>query len=90
MTETTTSKTPFPERMHNQSIDSHARRAVNALSDLIERAAILRDRLQAFDRAGPEMAGTLAEMALKAGIHLSALEVLRETREWDEAERNGS
>jgi len=86
---TATPETPFPERMRNQSADSHSRRAVKALDDLIERATVLRDRLVAFNRADADLAGTLAEMAMRAGVHLSALETLRETREWDEAERAG-
>src|SRR5580693_7932293 len=87
MTETTTPKTSFPERMHEQAVHSHRRRAVKALTDLMERAAILRDKLEAFNYPDAESAASLGEMATRAAIHLSALEVLRETREWDEAEK---
>jgi hypothetical protein len=85
---TETTRTPFPERMRATAVESHTRRAIKALSDLMERAAILRDRLQAFQSADADYANTLAEMAVQAAVHLSALEVLRDVREWDEAERN--
>jgi hypothetical protein len=86
-TETTT-RTPFPERMRRSAIDLHTRRAKAALLAMTEKAGY---SLGALEKgiADPDSAREFAELAYRLGIHLSALEVLRETREWDEAERNG-
>ena len=46
MTETTTTKTPFPERMHNQAVETHDRRARNALEAITKEAAVLLWRLE--------------------------------------------
>jgi hypothetical protein len=79
-TETTTpaTRTPFPERMHAKSVETNTRRAENALNDLIERATLLRKRMENGSPAGPESSYDLSELATRVGVHLSALEVLRE------------
>jgi hypothetical protein len=89
MTETATPRTPFPERMHEQAVEINTRRAVHALDSLIERAALLRKRMNDGSPADAISAYDLAEQAMRVGIHLSALETLRETREWDKADRYG-
>lgn len=83
----TDTKTTFPERMHGQAVKTHSRRAANALDSLIERATLLRKRIEAGAPAEANMAYDLAEQVSRIAIHLSALELLRETREWDNAER---
>jgi hypothetical protein len=77
--------TPFPERMHGQAVSTHTRRAKAALLSMTEKAEYM---LKALEKgtAGPESAREFAELAYRLGVHLSALEALRETREWDEAE----
>lgn len=89
MTETAETRTSFPERMHKQAGQTHARRAKAALLAMTEKAEYM---LKALEKgtADPESAREFAELAYRLGVHLSALEMLRETREWDETERNGS
>lgn len=89
MTETTTAKTTFPERMHNQAVQTHDRRARNALEAIMKDSTILLWRLEHGHEVDASAARQLAEEAIRACEHLSALETLREVREWDEAERNG-
>ena len=87
MSETTETRTPFPERMHNKAVETHKRRAKAALLAMTEKAGYM---LTALEKgvAEPESASEFAELAYRLGVHLSALEILREVREWDEAERN--
>ena len=87
---TDTTKTAFPERMQRQAVETHTRRAKAALAQLIEQATYLQARMDKLDLQDPAPALHLAELAMRIGVHFSALEVLRETREWDEAERNDS
>ena len=88
MTETTTTKTPFPERMHNQAVETHDRRARNALEAITKEAAMFLWRLENGQEVDPISVRQLAVEAIQACEHLSVLETLREVREWDDAERN--
>ena len=79
---------PFPERMHKQAVDSHTRRASRAISELANEVNILARRL-GNDTAEADDARKAAQLVTDISGHFAALEVLRETREWDEAERSG-
>lgn len=81
-------RTPFPERMRNQAAGTHARRAQQALKDLAYEVAVLQRRLDNGTAEGHDARKT-AELAATIGAHFGALEVLREIREWDEAEKAG-
>jgi hypothetical protein len=85
---TTTEKTPFPERMHKQSVDSHTRRAERALKELAYEVDALGRRLGngSMEAEDPRRA---AQLVTDLAAHFAALEALREVREWDEAERAG-
>lgn len=89
MTETATTQTPFPERMHKQAIESRTRRVKADLGDLAKDAAALLWRLENGMPPDVGAARQLTEQAVRVREHLTALEILRETREWDEAERAG-
>ena len=85
----TTTETPtFPERMHKQAVETHDRRARNALEVITKEAATLLWRLENGHQVDASSARQLAEEAIRAAEHLSALETLRDVREWDEAEKN--
>jgi hypothetical protein len=86
MTETTT--TPFPERMHRQSADSHTRKAQRQLKELANEITILERRI-GNGTVDSDDARKAAELVAAIAGHCGAIEILRETREWDEAERNG-
>jgi len=87
MTETTT--TPFPERMHWKAVETSTRCATDALATLAADVEALRKTLAGHGTVFGSDARKLAEQAMRVSEHLSALEVLRDVREWDEAERNG-
>lgn len=88
MSETTETKIPFPERMHKQAVETHTRRARNALEAITKDAASLLRRLENGQELDASGARQLADESIRACEHLSALETLRDVREWDEAERN--
>ena len=90
MPETTETKTPFPERMRNQTVETHYRRARNALEVITKEAATFLWRLETGQEVDPISVRQLAVEAIQACEHLSVLETLREVREWDEAERNSN
>ena len=84
---TTETKTPYPERMYEQAVRTHTRRAASALENITKDGASLPSRLENGQEIDASGARQLAEDAIRACEHLSALETLRETREWDEAEK---
>ena len=86
---TTETKTPFPERMHKQAVETHDRRARNALEAITKEAAVLLWRLENGHEVDASAARQLAEEAIQAAGHLGVLETLRDVREWDAAEQNG-
>lgn len=79
----------FPERMQQQARDTHTRRARTALDAIAQQVENLRYRMDTFLPIDASDAQHLAEQAMRVGIHLGALEMLREAREWDDAERQG-
>ena len=89
MTETVAASTPFPERMHNKAVETNTRRAKAALEALAADVDELRKKLDEGALIFGSDARHLGEQTMRIGEHLSALETLRETREWDEAERDG-
>lgn len=86
--ETAETRAPFPERMHSKAAEVHARRARAAYAAMIEKAEY---GLKALDKgtSEPESASEFAGLAYRLGVHLSALEVLHDVREWEEAEETG-
>jgi hypothetical protein len=75
--------------MQAKAFETNSRRAANALDALIERATLIRNRINAGQPADALSTYDLAEQAIRVGIHLGALEQLREAREWIDAERYG-
>lgn len=85
---TAETRTPFPERMHRQAVQVQTENAANALAKLADEAAVLRHRLD----AGTVTAWDTREagdLVVKLAGYFGILQGLRETREWDKAERNG-
>jgi hypothetical protein len=80
--------TPFPERMHNQAVETAKRRAERSLDELANEAAIIKRRV-GNGTADADDARKSAELVTTIASRLGTLEALRDVQEWDEAERNG-
>jgi hypothetical protein len=74
-TETTTAT------KHAKAVKVNERRAANALEAMIERATLLLNRVKAGQPANPEVAYDLADYSVRIGVHLGALEALRDIAE---------
>jgi hypothetical protein len=84
-----TTETTFPERMRAMATRNHTSAAARALDELGGQSADLKRDMLRGRRLGTAALAQLAGLVTTAAIHLSALEELRETKEWDDAEKSG-
>jgi hypothetical protein len=75
-----TTETTTPAK-HAKAVAANNRRAATALEHIIERATLLLNRVNAGQPADPETAYDLAEHSVRVGVHLGALEALRDITE---------